>query len=157
MKKVFSLLILILLFASCSEDIRFNDPSFQGDVDGLVWRSTSREARIVNGELKITAVKGFEKVEINVSSIAVNIEHRFGPEGNARAIFTSDAPNNMTIYDTDLEGGEGILIINEINTTKGYISGEIVFFNAPRVSGLPVYGNLFNFSRGIIYQIPLLN
>ena len=157
MKKVFSLLMLTILFASCSQDIRFNDPALQGDVDGLVWRSTSREARIVNGELRITAMRGFETLEITVGSIAIDTEHRFGPEGNARAVFTINAPNNTTIYDTDLEGGDGIFIISEINTSQRYITAEIVFFDAPRVSGLPVYGNLFNFSRGIIHRIPLRN
>lgn len=157
MRKLFALLTFAIILSSCSQDIRFSNPALQGDVDGEVWRSSSREARIVNGTVRITAMRGFEKLEITIGSTAIGQVQTFGPSGNSRAVFTIDAPNNLTVYDTEASNGAGQIIIDEINTSQRYISGEIVFFDAPIASGLPIYGNLFNFSRGIFFRVPLRN
>jgi len=157
MRKVLALLTFAIILSSCSQDIRFSNPALQGDVDGEVWRSSSHEARIVNGSVNITAMRGFEKLEITIGSTAIGQTHTFGLAGNSRAVFTIDAPSNLTVYDTQPANGAGQIIIDEINTTQRYISGEIIFFDAPVATGLRIYGELFNFSRGIFFKIPLRN
>ena len=51
-------------FVSCTDDVVFNDPSFQGIKDGENWRAT--DARVIlndNGTMTVEAYSQFEIVK----------------------------------------------------------------------------------------------
>jgi hypothetical protein len=45
MKKIILVLAILFSFVSCTDDVSFNDPSFQGIKNGENWRAT--DARVI--------------------------------------------------------------------------------------------------------------
>ena len=66
MKKLASLLILLVAFVSCQSDVKFNNPSFQGEKDNFLWRADHTVTMIGNGNLGISAFRGNEQVTLVV-------------------------------------------------------------------------------------------
>src|SRR4030095_4732683 len=64
MKKIASLLMLLVAFVSCESDVKFNDPSFQGQKDNYLWRADHTQAVIADGNLTIHAFRGLEQVTL---------------------------------------------------------------------------------------------
>jgi hypothetical protein len=158
MKKIVSIFLMAAALVGCGEDVRFNDPAFQGSLNNELWRSTSREARFNDdGSVTIKGMRGYETMEVRIATVAINDTISFGNNDATMAKFTVDAPESLTVYETTEEGGNGRVVIQEINFTEGYITGEVLFFNAPIVSGLPIYGDLTNFFRGYFYRVPIVN
>lgn len=69
MKKVLSLLILLVVFTSCSESIKFNNPAIQALKDNELWRANDFRATIgVNNALTIEGYTQFETLTLNTTS-----------------------------------------------------------------------------------------
>lgn len=66
MKKVLSLIVLLVAFSSCETDVKFSDPGFQAAKDNLVWRADLVTASITgtapDNEITIFAYRGAETV-----------------------------------------------------------------------------------------------
>jgi hypothetical protein len=158
MKKIVSILLIAASLVGCGEDVKFNDPAFQGLVNNELWRSTSREARFNDdGSITITGMRGYETMEVRIATTAINDTISFGNNTGTYAKFTIDAPESLTVYETTEEGGNGKVVINEINFNEGFVSGKVLYFNAPLESGLPIYDDLVNFYQGYFYRVPIVN
>ena len=46
MKKYFLFVIVLFTFMSCQEDVRFNNPAFQGVKDNVFWRAIQIKSNI---------------------------------------------------------------------------------------------------------------
>ena len=69
MKKLFSLFVLALIFASCATEVTTNTPGFQAYKDDTLWRAIDVNAYLdIDGHLRILAMAENEQVELNMSS-----------------------------------------------------------------------------------------
>src|SRR5436190_10301453 len=70
MKKIVSLLMLLVAFVSCESDVKFNNPSFQGQKDNFLWKADHTETVIFTDTvadesyLTIKAFRGLEVVSL---------------------------------------------------------------------------------------------
>lgn len=69
MKKFLPLFIIILAFSSCQEDVKFNNPGFQGQLDDVFWRASDARAYVSEtGKLTIEARTAYEKIVLKTNS-----------------------------------------------------------------------------------------
>lgn len=161
MKNILSVVIFAFIILGCESQDSFNNPSVQGVLNDEVWRAETREVVVNNqGQLKLTAVRGFETIEITLPSVNRNDTVFFNVPGTS-AKYVVDAPNSYTLYDSTEEAdidlrARSFFYITEFNTNKNYISG-IFSFTAPIVTGFPINGDAVNVRKGNFYRIPLRN
>jgi len=159
MKNILGLFVFAFAFFSCGTDESFNNPSVQGVLNDEVWRADTREVVVNNdGQLKLTALRGYETMEIILPSVNRNDTVFFDTPGTS-ARFMVDAPNSYTLYDSREEAdidlrGRSYFYITEYNSARGYISG-VFGFTAPIVEGFPINGEAVNVRKGNFYRIPL--
>jgi hypothetical protein len=159
MKNIFGLFLFAFAFFSCGTDESFNNPSVQGVLNDEVWRADSKEVVVNNaGELTLTAMRGYETLEINLPDYDQNDTIFFNTPGTS-AKFIVDAPDSYTLYDSTEEAdidlrGRSYFYITEYNSARGYISG-VFGITAPIVTGFPINGEAVNIRKGNFYRIPL--
>ncbi|HSN49265.1 MAG TPA: DUF6252 family protein, partial [Flavobacterium sp.] len=62
MKKQFLYLLFLVAFISCQDDVKFNNPTFEGQKDNVFWRAVDAKAILAaNGSLTIEAYTRNEK------------------------------------------------------------------------------------------------
>lgn len=151
MKRILSLIVLLVAFTSCEEDVKFNNPAVQGLKDNELWRATEFTAvKGVDNSLTITATNGFETVVLRAQNSTVGI-YQLGSGELSKASYTLDVDGMNMFYTTGTDRGDGAIEITMANTdlTKGYISGNF-YFNAEDEDG-----DLVNFQRGVFYKVRL--
>lgn len=153
MKKFISLIVLLVAFTSCEEDVKFNNPAVQGMKDDELWRSTEFEAVIVDDALTITATNGFETVVLKTEAVDAG-EYILGEDDINIATYDFDIDGIHDFFTTGTGVGNGIIEITEENTNlesanKKYISGNFRF-NAVNDEGAVV-----NFKDGVFYKVPV--
>lgn len=159
MKNIVGFFLIALIFTSCGSDSSFNNPSVQGVLNDEVWKADSRQVVVNNdGQLKLTALRGYETIEIILPSVNRNDTIFFDTPGTS-AKFMVDAPGSYTLYDSTEEAdidlrGRSYFYITEYNSARSYISG-VFGFTAPIVIGFPIKGDAVNVRKGNFYRIPL--
>lgn len=93
MKKLLSLLVILIITASCESDVKFSDPGLQGRKDNLVWRSDVAEASIVGTVLTIKAYRGLETVTLSMPAPTTGI-NSLNP---VTYVFSADEESNDDI------------------------------------------------------------
>jgi len=69
MKRFLSLFIVAIALSSCQEDLKTNNPGFQGLKDDVMWRANDARAYVSpTGELTIEALTEYEQVTLNTDS-----------------------------------------------------------------------------------------
>lgn len=69
MKRLLPLLIIALAFSSCQEDVKFNNPGFQGLKDDVFWRANDARAYVSpTNTLRIEALTEYETVTLTTSN-----------------------------------------------------------------------------------------
>lgn len=152
MKKITLLCLTLLTFWSCGDEVEFNTPGFQGNKNYNLWKASTMNALISNGDLIITARNNGEKLMLTLSASTPNT-YLLSDTSISRADFedfedieysTSYAPDpNVSLYP---EIGE--VIITE--STSDYVSGTFRFI-AFTSDGLKFVG----FNEGEFYRIPI--
>lgn len=149
MKKIASLIAVLVLFSSCQEDVKFNNPGFQAYRDGLLFRGIDVKAykSASTGALSLVALAQDEDVTIDVANSAkgtyyfgttalatnasynssfnnVNLSYEtvliFGPVANMSAAMTAGGTGYVS--DCTLSGGQ-YTCTNSHQTTGGSGSG----------------------------------
>ena len=96
MKRFLPLLLLVLAFTSCQEDVRFSNPGFQALKDDVFWRANDARAYISDtGKLTIEALTQYEVLTLNTASANVG----------TYILGTTNA-NNTATYSSNFEGVE---------------------------------------------------
>lgn len=156
MKKIVSLLVLLVAFASCEEDIKFNNPAVQGLKDDVKWKATTFSAKKTGNSVIITASNDVETVELAINAPAPNSVHYLGVDGIQYATYQLKVDGIEENYSTNNDGNGRIVIMDEkdnnINGTdgKGFISGTF-YFNAYNAD----QSKVVNFQKGVFYKVPL--
>lgn len=123
MKKIIVLVALLVGFTSCTNDIKTNDPAFQGKLGDNFWRATFAEATINElGGLTITALSPFEEVTLQTASINPGTYVLGTTNQNNFASYYFERNNDIASYETSLFPGAVNQIAGIINGGSGYTS-----------------------------------
>ena len=154
MKKIISLFLVILVFSSCTDDVRFNTKALQGIKDGVFWRSIDCKATIgVGNALTIVAVTQYETVTLKTTSTNVAI-YPLGTSDSKKASYTFAIGNESWSYATGINSGEGQIEITEFDPTNMTVTGKFRFNAKITVSNALVSDNIV-FQEGIFYKVPI--
>ncbi|OYQ44872.1 hypothetical protein CHU92_02285 [Flavobacterium cyanobacteriorum] len=154
MKKILSLIVLLVAFASCEEDVKFNTPAVQAFKDNEVWRATNFSATrsASNNSLTINATNGFETLTLRTISVNPG-SYNLGLDELNKATFRLEADGIIRTYETGTDEDEGLIIISnrprDTDLQRGFISGEF-YFNATNETGQRV-----SFFEGNFYKVPI--
>lgn len=168
MKKIFALLMVVSVLASCEEDVSFNTPAFQARKDNFMWRAKDYSAvySAVDSTLVLTAFADFEKVTFTAYPVIITgtgtsafFEDKvFDLANNNDATATySFVDNGLTyLYSTAVKNkANGELVLQNGAIQKpGTISGTFRF-DAPYIGTHPNAPERINFQEGVFYQIPI--
>lgn len=156
MKKHFLFLIVLFSLFSCTEDVRFNNPSFQGTKDGVFWRAIQSVATVNSGgSLVIEAYTATEVVTLKTSSTAVATYFLgIGTDNTATYIYTDPLTKESVTFSTGFGDGDGQIVITEYDPVGKTISGTFKF-NLVNTFDNPLAGPILNFQYGVFYKIPV--
>lgn len=137
MKRFLPLFIVALALTSCQEDVKFNNPGFQGLKDDVFWRANDARAYVSGtGELRIEALTEYETLTLTTSSANVGT-YILGSTGGNMAMYTSNFNGVELEYGTVATPGPvGNVAIN--NGGSGYVSASSVATTGGSGSGLTV-------------------
>ncbi|MFN3753104.1 DUF6252 family protein [Flavobacterium sp.] len=98
MKRFLSLILIAMAMTSCQEDVKFNNPGFQGLKDDVLWIANDTRAYLSgSGQLSIEAYTQFELITLNTNSANVGTYILGTTNSNNLATYSS------TFNDVDLE------------------------------------------------------
>lgn len=156
MKKIVSLLVLLVAFTSCEEDVKFNNPAVQALKNDELWRATEFWAVKSGSSVILTAKNDVETVVLKINAPAPNSVHDLGVNELNKATYQLSVDGIEDFYETGTGLGNGRIVIrgemdNNINGTdgKGFISGNF-YFNAYNAAD-----NVVNFQKGVFYKVPI--
>ena len=153
MKKYLCLLIFLFLITSCTEDVKFNNPAFQGLKDNAFWRAQTYKAHTeTSGTFVIEGSLGYEKVTFRLPSPAPQT-YVLGINTLSIAIYSNTLPSQLAEFTTGTNRGNGQIVITEYNTDNQTISGTFKF-NAINVDEGNTEKPGINFTEGVFYKIP---
>ncbi|MHA3786982.1 DUF6252 family protein [Flavobacterium hauense] len=156
MKKILSLLVLVAVFASCEEDIKFNNPAVQALKDNVKWKAREFSAIKTGNSVIITAKTDIDTVTITLNAPAPNSVHDLGVNNLNSAAYDLSVDGITESYATGTIGNGKVVIMdvkdNNIDGTagKGFISGSF-YFNAYTSDKSEVV----NFQEGVFYKVPI--
>ncbi|WP_434037465.1 DUF6252 family protein [Formosa sp. 4Alg 33] len=154
MKTWFTVCVLCLMFIACDDNVEFNQPAFQANIEDVVWQGNTYEASRVSNVLTVLATLNGEKIKLEVP-FEVGVD-TLGAGRTSNATFTNvngtefstlfSAVNEPTVYYSD-----GLVSVSEINSVEGYVSGEFWFIGYDN-NGL----EKVNVTQGVFFKVPLV-
>ena len=155
MKKSFLFIIVLFTLVSCQEDVRFNNPSFQGIKDNVFWRAIVSTATLgANGSLIIKGYSGNEIITLKTTSTAKGT-YLLGTSDSKTAVYVLTDANGTLTFATGLGKGDGQIVITEYDIINNTVSGTFKF-NAENSYNNPLAGSLLNFQQGVFYKVPII-
>ena len=165
MKKYFLFIIVLFTLMACEEDVRFNNPSFQGIKDNVFWRAVVSTASVgPNGSLVIEAYSGNEVITLKMPMPAkvVNqkdknsyVTYDLGTSTSKMATYVLTDSNGTTTFTTGLGLGDGQIVITEYDVVTNTVSGTFKF-NAENRYNNPIAGPVLNFQQGVFYKVSII-
>ena len=181
MKKLLSFFIVITALASCTDDVKFNDPGFQARKDNSAWRADLADAHFVSdgdtthptvGVMTINAYRGLETVTLTFpfdTAIAITkfnpANYEYVPRIPAdldlndpiTASYTYEDQGFALEYSTVPPDGEAIkgnlsIAISEYNPGSKTLSGTFKF-NAKYTGASELANENVNFQQGAFYHV----
>lgn len=145
MKRIFALLFISFIVLSCSNEVRFNTPLFQGAKNYQYWKVDEYLAVFTDsGGLKIVGITNRESITLNLVNVNEGT-YGLGPYSQNSAIFED---KNFVTYSTD-NNGDGFITIEEFNSENLTISGKFQF------NSFSEEGELVNFIDGVFFDLPI--
>ncbi|SHL98818.1 DUF6252 family protein [Flavobacterium xanthum] len=154
MKKYILFLVVLFVVVSCEEDVRFNNPSFQGMKNNVFWRAVQAKATLASdGSLLIEAYTGSEVMSLKMTSSTVQ-KYPLGTSNSKTAVYVINQGNNEIKYTTGIDIGNGEIIITDYDAENSTISGTFKF-NAKNVDDSSSADPVLNFQQGVFYKVPV--
>lgn len=148
MKRLLPLLIIALAFSSCQEDVKFNNPGFQGLKDDVFWRANDARAYVSpTNTLRIEALTEYETVTLTTSNANPGTYVLGTTNIYNTASYTSNFNNVELAYATIAVPGP-VADVSLSNGGTGYSSGTSVATTGGTGSGLTV--NIVANTSGIV-------
>jgi hypothetical protein len=165
MKKSFLFIIVLFTLISCEEDVRFNNPSFQGIKDNVFWRAIVSTASVgANGALVIKAYSGNEVITLKMPMPATVVNQKdknsyvtyvLGTSTSKVATYVLTDSSGTTTFTTGSGIGDGQIIITDYDKVGNTVSGSFKF-NAENIYNNPLVGDILNFQQGVFYKVPII-
>ena len=154
MKKIFYFLSLLFIITSCTEDVKFNNPAFQGLKDNVFWRAIGYKANTsTNGNVIIEGDLGYEKVILKIPSAALKT-YVLGVDDISRASYSNTFPGQLADFTTGTNKGSGQIVITDYDTENKTISGTFKF-TAMNEDETDVENLKVIFTEGVFYKVPV--
>jgi hypothetical protein len=154
MKKQILFIVLLFALISCESDVKFNNPSFEGQKDNMFWRAVDSKATLMaNGSLTIEAYTRNEIVTLKTTSTTTQIYPLGICTSNVATYVFTDASGTVTFL-TGNGIGNGEIVIEEYDAVNKTITGTFRF-NAENVNNNSLAGPLLNFQYGHFYKVPV--
>ena len=154
MKKQLLYLFLILAFASCSEEVKFNNPAFEGRKDNVFWRAVQTRATLAsNGSLTIEGYTRNETMTLKTTSVKLDSYTLGTSNSNTATYVLTDASGTIT-FSTGTNIGNGEIVLEEYDAVNKTVTGTFKF-NAENIKNNPLAGPLMNFQYGRFYKVPV--
>ena len=155
MKKQLLYLFVFFAFISCTDEVKFNNPSFEGQKDNVFWRAIDYKAFLAaDGSLSIEGYTRNEKLTLKTTSTTAQT-YPLGTSTSKTATYVlTDAIGTVT-FATGFGIGEGQIVIEEYDAVKNTVSGTFKF-NAENIYDNPLAGPILNFQYGRFYKIPVM-
>lgn len=129
MKRFLPLFMIALAFSSCQEDVKFNNPGFQGLKDDVFWRATDARAYVsTSGALRIEALTAYEEVNLNTASANVGTYALGSSNLNNSATYSSN------FNDVELEYGTIVIPGPVSNVSVFYLGAGYVTSTTPKAT-----------------------
>ena len=163
MKKQFIYLFICLAFASCSDNVKFNNPAIEGQKNNVFWRAVDSKATLINGVLTINGFLRNEKLTLIMpsprSKVSLNNKNSYvtyilgtSTTKTATYVLTENSGGDIT-FSTGLGIGDGQIVITGYDGVNNIVSGTFKF-NAKNSNTSPLAEPILNFQYGSFY-IPL--
>ncbi|MFV8357139.1 DUF6252 family protein [Flavobacterium sp. XS1P32] len=155
MKKYFLITLVFFGLLSCEDDVRFNNPSFQGLKDNVFWRGVRSKATIASdGSLLIESLIVNETISLKTAA-AEPQTYFLGTSEASKAICTVTGPaTGIVTYTTGFGVGQGQIIITEYDAINKTITGTFKF-SAENTNRSSQANATVNFQQGVFYKIPV--
>lgn len=138
MKRFLPLFIIAIAFSSCQEDVKFNNPGFQGLKDDVFWRANDARAYVSeSGHLSIEALTEYEVITLNTASANVGTYILGTTNANNSASYSSSFNDIELEYATIAVPGP-VSSLALTNSGSAYASGTSVATTGGSGSGLTV-------------------
>jgi hypothetical protein len=162
MKKNLLYLFIIIWSISCSDDIKYNNPAFEGQKDNVLWKAVDSKASLVGGVLTIEGYLRNEKLTIVVpaptTKVSISDKSSYqtfilGTNQAQTATYYVASENNPTsIFATGLGLGNGQVEITQYDGLNKTVSGTFKF-NAELISTTAVKNRTVNFKYGNFFMV----
>ena len=107
MKKQFLYLFLFIAFISCSDDVKFNSPAFEGRKDNVFWRAIDSKAILAaNGSLSIEGYTRNEKLTLKTTSTTAQA-YPLGTSTSKMATYVLTDASGTVTFSTGTDIGDG--------------------------------------------------
>ncbi|MBG6062837.1 hypothetical protein IWX83_002638 [Flavobacterium sp. CG_9.1] len=154
MKKYILFLVVLFVVVSCEEDVRFNNPSFQGMKNNVFWRAVQAKATLASdGSLLIEAYTGTEVMSLKMTSTTTQ-KFPLGTSNSKTAVYVINQGNSEIKYTTGIGIGSGEIILTEYDDLNRTISGTFKF-NAKNIDDNSSSDPVLNFQQGVFYKVPV--
>jgi hypothetical protein len=155
MKKYFLFSILLFAFISCTDEVKFNAPSFQGQKDNVFWRAIDSKAILAaNGSLSIDGYTRNEKLTLKTTSTTAQA-YPLGTSTSKMATYVLTDASGAVTFSTGIGIGNGEIVIEEYDAVNKTLTGTFKF-NAVNINNNPLAGPILNFQYGRFYKIPVV-
>jgi hypothetical protein len=156
MKKHFLFLIVVFSLFSCQEDVRFNNPSFQGMKDNVFWRAVQSVATVNSGgPVVIEAYTATEVVTLKTNSASVGTYYiGTTPTNTATYVYKDPSTKESITFSSGFNVGNGQIVITEYDVVGKTISGTFKF-DIVNTFDNPLAGPTLNFQYGVFYKVPV--
>lgn len=154
MKKYFYFLLLLIVATSCTEDVKFNNPAFQGLKDNVFWRAVTYKAAVsIEGNFVVEGSLGYEKVTLQVNNIAEKT-YVLGVNNVIKASYANTFPGKESAFSTGTKKGSGQIVITDFDAENNTISGTFKF-NALNDNVTDLDNQKVTFTEGVFYKVPV--
>lgn len=155
MKKQFLYLFLFFAFVSCTDEVKFNNPAFEGQKDNVFWRAIDYKAFVAaDGSLSIEGYTRNEKLSLKTTSTTSQTYFLGTSDVNTATYVLTNTTGTIT-FATGFGIGEGEIVIEEYDAINKTVSGTFKF-NAENIYDNPLAGPILNFQYGRFYKIPVM-
>ncbi|TDP03911.1 DUF6252 family protein [Flavobacterium sp. 245] len=153
MKKYFYFLLLLFVAVSCTEDIKFNNPAFQGLKDNVFWRANAYTSYTRDGSFIISGQLGPDAVTFKLPSSAPGT-YILGVDDIKTASYSNVFQDDNPKFSTGTKKGSGQIVITDLDSENKTISGTFKF-TAINNDATDLENPKITFTEGVFYKIPI--
>ena len=154
MKRIILYSLLFFAFISCQDEVKFNNPTFEGQKDNVFWRAVEAKAYLsTTGALSIEGYMRNETLILKTTSKTPQT-YILGTSTSKMATYVLTDAGGTIIFTTGIDIGNGQIVITEYDDVNKTVSGTFKF-NAENSNNNPLAGSILNFQYGTFYKVPV--